>query len=144
MKKFKPAFGVRGIRNHNAGNIRSITSDTWEGQTGNDGDFAIFESAEFGIRALARLLMNYNRIHGLNTVSELISRWAPSNENDTGSYIDSVADSIGKFSWWPLDLSDQDIITDLVKAIIKHENGIQPYSDDIIKRGVQMAGESFA
>lgn len=142
--KFKPAALVRGVRNNNPGNIRSTVSDTWEGQTGTDGSFAIFESPEFGIRAMGRTLMNYERIYGLNTVSEIISRWAPSNENNTEAYIDAVADDMGKFTWWPLDLEDADVLTKLIKAIIKHENGIQPYSDDLIARGVRLAGESFA
>ncbi|EAT13383.1 structural protein [Bermanella marisrubri] len=142
--KFKPVALVRGVRNNNPGNIRSTVSDYWEGQIGTDGSFAIFESPEFGIRAMGRTLMNYDRLYGLNTVSEIISRWAPSNENNTEAYIDAVADELGVFTFWPLDLNDADRLTQLIKAIIKHENGIQPYSDDLIARGVRLAGESFA
>ncbi len=144
LKKFKPAFGVRGIRNHNAGNIRSLTSDTWDGQTGNDGDFAIFESAEYGIRALAKVLMNYGRIHDLSTVTEIINRWAPPNENNTDAYIESVSDAIGWYSWAPLDLNNMSTVADLTKAIIYHENGVQPYSEELINLGVRLAGESLA
>ena len=141
--KFKPVALVRGIRNNNPGNIR-ISGVTWEGQTGDDGAFVKFSSPEFGIRAMARTLINYQRIHGLNTVSEIISRWAPDNENNTEAYIDSVADSMGVFSWWPFDVEDAEKLTGLVHAIIKHENGIQPYSAQVIARGIQLAGESFA
>lgn len=145
LKKFKPAFGIRGIRNHNAGNIRLNDAFKWDGQVeGSDKSFCTFVSAEWGVRALAKTLMNYGRVHGLNTVSEIISRWAPSVENDTDAYIESVADAIGWYSWVPLDLDNMSTVTDLVKAIIHHENGVQPYSDELIETGVCMAGESFA
>jgi hypothetical protein len=142
--KFKPAFEVRGIRNHNAGNIRSLSSDTWEGQVGNDGDFAIFESPEYGLRAMGRVLVNYGRIHGLNTISGIISRWAPDSENNTEAYIDSVSDALGWWSWLPLDLENPDTLRDLMKAIVKHENGVQPYSEEIYDRALAMVGESYA
>ncbi|MFI3272941.1 MAG: structural protein, partial [Pseudomonadota bacterium] len=55
----------RGIRNHNPGNIRH--GDDWQGlrDTQTDKNFCQFVSPEFGIRALARVLMNYEKKHGL-------------------------------------------------------------------------------
>ena len=125
---------VRGIRNNNPGNIRKGAN--WDGSTGDDGAFVIFRSPEYGIRALAKLLLNYERLYGLNTVSGIISRYAPSNENDTGSYIRSVA---SKLDIDPdTTFSVQARLPELMKAIITHENGQQPYSDQLIARGIGM------
>ncbi len=133
---------VRGIRNKNPGNIRDKGQNTWEGQNGNDGDFAIFISPEFGIRALARLLMNYESLYGLNTVAGIISRYAPSTENNTGAYGSSVASALGVDPDTSFSVVAK--LPELVKAIIKHENGQQPYSDDLINTGIDMAVSGFA
>lgn len=57
--------------------------------------FARFDTPENGIRALGKLLQTYQRVYGLNTVAKIISRWAPSNENDTAAYVRSVERRIG-------------------------------------------------
>lgn len=127
---------VRGIRNNNPGNIRDSAGDTWEGQTGTDGAFAVFSAPEYGIRALGKLLLNYYYKYGLNTVDDIISRYAPDSENNTAAYVGSVANELGVFSWFGMAVDRR--LPDLVKAIIKHENGVQPYSDDLIWRGLGM------
>lgn len=130
--KYKAAFTVRGIRNHNPGNIRK--GQNWLGSVGDDGAFIVFSSAEYGIRALGKLLLNYERLYGLDTVESIISRYAPSIENDTGSYIDSVASGLGVHAAESVDIGS--VLPGLVRAIIRHENGVQPYSDELISRGL--------
>jgi hypothetical protein len=139
-KKITESSMVRGIRNNNAGNIRANNAGTWDGQTGiDDAGFAIFKSSEWGIRALGKLLLNYERLHGLNTVAGIIGRYAPTNENDTDSYINSVAQKIG------LDGHTSFVVADylpvLVNAIIKHENGVNPYSNELVKNGLALIGD---
>lgn len=133
----KPIMEIRGIRNHNPGNIRH--GDKWLGLADNQTDksFCVFTSPEYGIRAMARVLHNYFIRHGLTTVREIIDRWAPPIENDTDSYINSVSYALGVTPDARLYVPDR--MTTLVKAIIVHENGVQPYSDVIISRGVEMA-----
>jgi hypothetical protein len=79
---------ARGIRNHNPGNLRR-SSDPWQGlapeQT--DREFFQFTSPKWGIRALARTLIVYQDRGGLKTIDQMISRWAPPNENNTGAYV---------------------------------------------------------
>ena len=131
---------VRGIRNNNAGNIRANRADTWDGQTGiDDAGFAIFKSPEWGVRALGKLLLNYEKLHGLNTVAGIIGRYAPTNENDTDSYINSVAKKIGLDSHTSFIVADY--LPELMNAIIRHENGINPYSDELIKNGLALIGD---
>lgn len=123
----------RGLRNNNPGNIRR-SADKWKGlrEKQTDEAFFQFESSLWGIRAMARLLQNYQRLHGINSVFGIIDRWAPSNENDTMSYVKSVAQRMGVTELQYLDLQNVNTLRDLVKAVIHHENGINPYSDELI------------
>ena len=130
----------RGIRNNNPGNIR--WGENWLGlkQDGKEQDpsFCVFISAVYGIRALARLLQNYQRIHGLDTPRKIISRYAPPNENQTQAYIQSVAAQLGITPDGKVDLTEIGTLTVFVKAIIRHENGMQPYSNETIQKGIAL------
>lgn len=131
--------GARGIRNNNPGNLEYSKTNPWVGQTGDDGRFAKFETPEHGIRALGRNLMSYQR-QGIDTVSEIINRWAPpTDKNDTMSYIKAVCEQLGVSADDPLDASNPDTLKALCAAIIHHENGSQPYSDQQLTAGVSAA-----
>ncbi|WP_340614303.1 structural protein [Xenorhabdus thailandensis] len=129
---------TRGIRNHNPGNIRH--GDKWQGlrdiQT--DKSFCQFVAPEYGIRAMLKILRNYERKYGDNTIRQFISRWAPPNENDTESYIAYVCQSVGIASSAVVDVENVAMISRLVKAVIQMENGQQPYSDEIIKQAFEL------
>lgn len=130
---------ARGIRNNNPGNLEASSSNPWVGQTGSDGRFAKFETPEHGIRALGRNLISYQR-QGIDTVGEIINRWAPpSDNNDTAAYIKAVCAQLGVTANQPLDASNPDTLQALCAAIIKHENGTQPYSPDQLSTGVSAA-----
>ncbi|MDM4218342.1 hypothetical protein QTP17_06030 [Klebsiella pasteurii] len=133
------ADGPRGVRNNNPGNLEASSSNPWVGQTGSDGRFAKFETPEHGIRALGRNLISYQR-QGIDTVGEIINRWAPpSDNNDTAAYIKAVCAQLGVTANQPLDASNPDTLQALCAAIIKHENGTQPYSPDQLSTGVSAA-----
>ncbi|WP_283125503.1 structural protein [Providencia stuartii] len=127
MKSKQP----RGIRNNNPGNIDYNKNNHWKGQLIYDHSieprFCRFETVEYGIRALILLLQTYRRQYGLTTVSQIIGRWAPNNENNTIAYIQSVADTLGVSPTERIDLNNKAIAINLAKAIIQHENGLQPY-----------------
>ncbi|WP_216638548.1 structural protein [Endozoicomonas arenosclerae] len=126
----------RGIRNHNPGNIER-TGTEWQGmrpiQT--DKRFLQFESPEYGVRAMARILASYEG-RGVNTVQGIIHTWAPPHENDTGSYVASVANKLGVLASQPIYRQQWPT---LIAAIIQHENGRQPYPAEVIAAGVAMA-----
>lgn len=131
----------RGIRNNNPGNIEK--GEPWKGTEGipqTDSRFATFRSPEYGIRAIVRILMTYQRKHKLHNIRQIISRWAPNNENNTESYINAVSNAVGLNPDEMLDVRDYKTLNGLVRAIIKHENGKQPYSDDIINAGLALGG----
>ena len=140
----------RGLRNNNPGNIDYHESNQWKGLNPNrpsDGRFCIFVSPEFGIRAMARLIKNYTKRDGLpgvggtgiDTVEEIINRWAPPIENVTSAYVEQVAKALGVKPDTPINIADRAVMLLLVESIIKHENGLQPYSAELLLTGIDMA-----
>ncbi len=129
----------RGIRNNNPGNIR-WSSSAWQGLDkdgkSKDASFCVFVSPEYGIRALAKLLFNYYNKYNLKTIRQIINRYAPTNENNTSAYVKHVCDKVGVLPDDKIQLSD---FKKLIEGIILHENGIQPYSDEVIKKGLSLA-----
>lgn len=131
--------GARGIRNNNPGNIE-ISGQQWQGQvSGNDPRFATFDTPEAGIRALAKNLITYQDKHGLNTVESIINRWAPPKENQTSAYVQAVAKEVGVKPGDPINVRDPAVLAKLTGAIIRHENGAQPYQSGTIDTGVKAA-----
>lgn len=130
----------RGIRNNNPGNVMR-GSQAWEGEVqGNDPRYSSFTTPEAGIRAMAKTLINYQDKHGINTVEGVISRWAPaSDNNNTAAYVATVAKEIGTKPDAVLDLHDTVTLNKLTRAIIRVENGKQPYTDDQISLGLAAA-----
>lgn len=125
------------ISTHNPGNIEA--GAPWQGldDPPSDGRFARFKSPTWGIRAIARTLITYQDVHGLRTVAGIINRWAPPTENDTESYIKHVESKVGADE---IDVHRYETMRPLVETIILHENGVQPYSDAQIDKGLLMAG----
>ena len=62
---------------------------------GSDGAFCKFNTMKYGIRAAFVLLEIYNQKHHKWTIREIISRWAPENENHTENYIRRVCKYMG-------------------------------------------------
>lgn len=131
----------RGIRNNNPGNLRR-SNDPWQGLAAQQTDpaFFVFQSPVYGIRALARTLITYQGKHGLRTIRTLVTRWAPAAENDTEAYIRAVAQATGFAPDQTLDLHAYADLKPLVCAIIRHENGQQPYTDAQIAKALVLAG----
>ena len=83
---------TRGIRNNNPLNIRH-SADQWQGacEEQTDNNFVQFQNMAYGYRAVWKTLQSYyNRFETQGkpfTVRNIISRWAPPNENDTEAYI---------------------------------------------------------
>jgi hypothetical protein len=95
---------ARGLRNNNPGNIRRGGCKKYVGQIGDDGTFIKFSNIVYGLRALIKILNTYYYVHNLRTVYDIISRWAPDNENNTSAYARRVAAITGlgmnrKFDW---------------------------------------------
>ena len=132
----------RGVRNNNPGNIDYNPLNNWKGLNPKskelDSRFCVCISAEYGIRALLILLRNYEKKYKLNTVRKIINRWAPSSENNTSSYVNHVAKQMEVGIDDVLDLSNREVLISLAKAIVVHENGVQPYCDAIYQSGYEL------
>lgn len=131
----------RGIRNFNPGNLRK-SDDKWQGLAKEQPDkaFFTFKDPVYGIRALARTLITYQDKYNLDTVEDIIHRWAPPNENDTQAYIEAVADHMGVDRDEPIDTHQYEYMLPLLEAVVQHENGIQPYTPAQFDRALALAG----
>jgi len=121
----------RGIRNHNPGNLNYVGQAGATRETGPNGRFAVFQTAEEGLQALAHQLRLYAQ-RGINSVRAIISKFAPPSENNTQAYISSVSKRLGVDSNTSLDLNDPRVVQGLMDAIIRVENGKNPYSTEQI------------
>lgn len=126
----------RGIRNNNPGNI------DYRGQSGaslekSGGRFARFETAYDGLKALSRQLMRYfeGKTTGkpLQTLNDIISTWAPGNENNTSAYIAQMSKRMGVSPNAILNLKDPQVMSSLMNGIIHHENGRNPYPGELVR-----------
>lgn len=129
---------ARGLRNNNPGNIR-LSNDAWQGLAAEQTDSAFFQfvSPVYGIRAMAKIIDSYKR-RGVVSVDQIISTWAPPSENNTQSYINSVYSQTG----WPqgfIPVKEEGDYIALIEAIIKHENGLNPYDRDTVAEGIALS-----
>ena len=129
----------RGIRNRNPGNIRK-SGDRWKGLAPLQSDpaFFVFETPLWGIRATAVILRNYQRRLGLKSLAQILGRWAPAGENDTASYVAAVGKTMGVEPRAALDLRSGATLRSLIAAIIRHENGLQPYDFETIDLAIDL------
>lgn len=131
----------RGIRNNNPGNIR--WGSPWQGlvpqDQATDQSFCQFTTPQYGIRAMAKIFTTYQTQYGLTSTQAIINRWAPPNENNTGAYVSAVASALGAAPGDPIDVTNMTTMCSLIAAVIKHENGIQPYDAATIQQGVALA-----
>lgn len=133
MNKVTP----RGIRNNNPLNIR--IGNTWLGERANpiDQEFEEFITMEYGLRAAFLILRRYIRRYGKNTVSSIVSTWAPHNENNTLRYIDTVCDKTGLKPDEQIKYEDSTTMCKLVAAMAFVECG-QPIDLKKIEKAYHM------
>lgn len=124
----------RGLRNNNPLNIRR-NSTKWQGLSEEQKDKAFFTfiAPEWGYRAAIKTLQNYRRIHGLTTVRQWISRWAPPVENDTEAYIRFVCDKAEVGEKCEPNLHNKEVMCRIVAAMSHMENGVPAVMVDVYK-----------
>jgi hypothetical protein len=136
---------TRAQRNQNPGNINR-SQVPWLGENrssqaiASEARFAVFTAPEYGYRALGKLLLTYQDRYGLHTVSGLINRWAPSQENNTSAYVNAVATAAGVAADAQIDLTKSNTLSLVVKAIAFHESGLDPFPDAILAKGLALLG----
>ncbi|MBU3022882.1 virion protein [Aestuariibacter sp. A3R04] len=132
LMKLKSEKLPLGIRNNNPLNLREV-GIPWNGKTGENGGFTTFETPHYGIRAAANNMKN-SYLSGNTTIEKIISEWAPETENNTAAYIASVSQKTGIAATENITAMPQ--LVEIIKAMIYHENGQQPYGNALIERAV--------
>lgn len=113
----------RGIRNNNPLNIR--IGNAWLGEVPipTDNEFEQFTDMRWGLRAGFMILKRYiNRYH-LNSIRLIVSRWAPSSENNTDAYIKRVSTLTGFDADETINFDSKKQMCALVEAMCQVECG---------------------
>ena len=125
--------GTIAERHNNPGNLRA--SDM---STGTSRGFAVFDNAVVGFTAMARQLLRYAE-RGIDTVQGIITKWAPSFENDTTGYIRNLANRLGVSPGQHLDLHNPELLSKLMLGIAHVETGKDPWGKDVSDEGARAA-----
>lgn len=136
---------VRGLRNNNPGNVResSLDKTQWIGERASDDDpaFEEFTEMRYGVRASAIVFRNYQRLYNLQSVAQMLARWAPPSENDTANYIKVVCQRVGVNDSTAINLEDDEMCFRFLRAIFRHECGLpaEAIPDSTIREGIALA-----
>ena len=102
-------------RNNNPGNLRPVGG----------GGFRSFNSAIEGWEAMRNQLMRYftGKTTGkaLKSITDIVSTWAPSSENDTGKYIGDISKWMGVAPDAALNLNNPQTMTSLMQSMARKE-----------------------
>jgi hypothetical protein len=132
----------RGIRNNNPGNLRAVAGKMMIGEIEPDAEgYRRFAEAVDGIRGLARQILLY-RDRGIVSIYQIVSTFAPPNENDTVGYIAFVCRQLNVDPDDPIDASHFETMRELVQAKITMECGkwSKFYTAAQIAKGIENAG----
>jgi len=112
----------RGIRNNNPLNLRAVGD-----QPHDDKGFRVFNSMDEGIAAADEQLARYQK-RGITTMGDMISTWAPPNENDTKAYIANMTKMTGMSATHVVAPEER---ATLERAMAKQESGANITIDEI-------------
>lgn len=101
-------------RFNNPANLRYAAG--YETASTRSGKFAVFPSLDEGVLAAAKQLQIYGT-KGINNIHDIISKWAPSNENNTKAYIGHVVNATGRSEFEKLNLNDTRTLAKLITAM---------------------------
>lgn len=129
----------RGIRNNNPLNIRVGNKWVGEVKSPTDPSFEQFTCMPYGLRAAFIILRRYIEVYKLNTISKIVSRWAPSSENNTLAYIRRVSAMMKYDADAPISYHNKQRMIALIKAMSTVECGV-PVDNVDIEAGYILAG----
>lgn len=115
---------VPAWRNNNPLNIVYNSRNNWQGQVGADGRWTKFDTRAHGYRAAFKLMRNKIR-QGYNTLSALISQWAPAGDgnNNPTRYAQRVATKVGIKTTDKLDPNNGELLQKIALAMAEVEAG---------------------
>lgn len=105
-----------------------------------DNKFKSFVSMAYGYRAMTRILRTYVK-KGYVTLNQIISRYAPSTENNTVSYVNYISSRAGIDPNANLtELINGQYVSELIKHMTRMEQGANFVIDDEeVRTGVNLA-----
>lgn len=106
------------------------------------GKFAVFPSLDEGVLAAAKQLQIYGT-KGINNIHDIISKWAPSNENNTKAYIGHVVNATGRSEFEKLNLNDTRTLAKLITAMSVKEGAGSRLSEGKVIQIINNAGGHF-
>lgn len=111
-----------GFAINNPGNIRYIAPpNNFNGQTGQTASgIGIYDTLQNGLRAMFLQLQDYIN-DGLDTITQIVTTYAPPSENPTAQYIANVSAAVGIQDDAPLAWPGE--APELMQAMIQQENG---------------------
>lgn len=118
-----------GVDNNNPTNIQ-YTGIGWQGLANPPHDktgFCVFVNADAGLRAGARNLHNQQSLHKLDTISAIVNKLSPPEENDTAAYIVNVARRMNVGPTAVLDLNSVATLASFLSAVVEQEVGAGHY-----------------
>jgi hypothetical protein len=99
-----------------------------------------FEADLFGLRAAFRILRVYLTLHNLQTLRQVIFRWAPPEDgNATTSYVDLVAMHSGVSPDSLLRWGDRDKLVAIVKAMAWVESRMDNLDEGLLVKAYELA-----
>ncbi|ECO8925801.1 hypothetical protein IFY44_001200 [Salmonella enterica] len=127
-------------RFNNPANLRYAAG--YETASTRSGKFAVFPSLDEGVLAAAKQLQIYGT-KGINNIHDIISKWAPSNENNTKAYIGHVVNSTGRSEFEKLNLNDTRTLAKLITAMSVKEGAGSRLSEGKVIQIINNAGGHF-
>lgn len=136
----------RGIRNNNPGNLNYVGQNGATLEDHATPRFARFNSAFEGFAALGKQIKAYyngtSKAAGyqkLQSVEDIISRFAPASENNTQAYINKLSKMLGVGRGDSLNIQDPQVLATLMNGITQIENGKNPYAPEMVLKAAQSA-----
>ncbi|EBT7115317.1 hypothetical protein CPJ55_04540 [Salmonella enterica] len=127
-------------RFNNPANLRYAAG--YETANTRSGKFAVFPSLDEGVLAAAKQLQIYGT-KGINNIHDIISKWAPSNENNTKAYIGHVVNATGRSEFEKLNLNDTRTLAKLITAMSVKEGAGSRLSEGRVIQIINNAGGHF-
>lgn len=117
------------ISSTNPGNVRYYSG--FSGLVGQKSGFAIFKNEGYGYKAIYSIISTYLNRYGLNTISKIGNRYAPTNENNTSNWVNVVSQVAGIT---PNQIVSSSDIYKIISGIVRIENGIRITPGEIEKK----------
>lgn len=141
LNQDKLGTALREIKANNPMGIRDFSNTPWVGKQGlDDKNFVIFDTVEHGIRAGCINLIHKQTKYGAKNLQEIFNGYTTDYENP-----DKYAQNIDIYTleitsiYQPIDLRNFDLLKRICLGVIRNEIGINPYSNETIEAGVQLA-----